>query len=123
MRTDRSSGASGSVLACPDLIFHENGDESVWADGGVVDEGVPGLVGVCEGWLGGEVVADFDGLRSAATHIVDLFGDVLVLGFELVVSVFEFVVAAVVVVRVMGGGGCGGDKLVHQRDGFFKPLP
>lgn len=89
----------------------------------MVDEGVPGLVAVCEGWLGGEVVADFDGLGSAVAQVVDLASDVLVLVFELLVSVFELVVAAVVVVGVMGGGCCGGDELVHQRDGFFDPLP
>lgn len=89
----------------------------------MVDEGVPGLIAVCEWWLGGEVVADFDGLGSAVSQIIDLLADVLVLGLELAVSVFELVVAAVVVVWVVGGGCCGGDELVHQRDGFFEPLP
>lgn len=32
-------------------------------------------------------------------------------------------VAAVVVVRVVDHGCCGGDELVHQRDSFFDPLP
>lgn len=90
---------------------------------GVVDEGVPGLIAVCEWWLGGEEVADFDGLGSAVSQIIDLLADVLVLGLELAVSVFELVVATIVVVRVMDDGCCGGDELIHQRDGFFDPLP
>lgn len=114
---------SGSALASTDLIFHENGDDSVSGDGGVVDEGVPGLIAVCEWWLGGEVVVDFDGLGSAVSQVVNLLVDVLVLGLELVVSVFELVVATIVIVRVVNGGCCGGDELVHQRDGFFDPLP
>lgn len=72
----------------------------------MVDEGVPGLVGVFEWWLGGEVVADFYGLGSAVAQVVDLVGEVLVFDFELVV-------AAVVAVGVVGCGGCGGDELVH----------
>lgn len=114
-------------LACPWAVVRESRlkvevDFAVGGDGGVIDEGVPGLVAVFEGRLGGEVVADFDGLGSAVTQVVDLISDALVLGLELVVSVFEFVVAAVVVVRVMDRGCCGGDELVHQRDGFFEPL-
>ena len=89
----------------------------------MVDEGVPGLVGVCEGWLRGEVVADFGGLGSAVAQIIDLLADAMVLGLELVVSVFELVVAAVVIVGVVDGGRCGGDELIHQHDGFFQPLP
>ena len=81
------------------------------------------MVGVFEWWLGGEVVADFYGLGSAVSQVVDLLADVLLLGCELVVSVFELVVAAIVVVGVVDRGCCGGDELVHQRDGFFEPLP
>ena len=71
-------------------------------DGGVIDEGVPGLVGVFEWWLGGKVVAYFDCLCSAVAQIVDLVADPLMLGLKLVVPIFKLVVTAVVVVRVVG---------------------
>lgn len=104
-------------------ILKPDSEGAVRVDLGVVDEGVPCLVAVFEGWLGGEEVADFYGLCSAVSQIVNLLADTLMVGFEFVVSVFELVVAAVVVVGVVGCGCCGGDELVHQRDSFFDPLP
>lgn len=48
---------------------------------GVINENVPCLVTVIEGWLAGEIVADFYGLGTAATKVINLSGDALVLGF------------------------------------------
>lgn len=110
-----------SELAGRLFVFEDDADGSISVDNGVVDEGVPCLVAVCEWWQSGEVEVDFDGLCSAVAQIVDLVGDMLVLGLELAVSGFELVVAAVVVVGVVGCGCCGGDELVHQRDRFFDP--
>ena len=76
-------------------------------DGGVIDEGVPGLVGVFEWWLGGKVVAYFDCLCSAVAQIVDLVADPLMLGLKWVVPLVALVGTAVVGVRVGGGRGCG----------------
>ncbi|WP_426717742.1 hypothetical protein [Corynebacterium auriscanis] len=56
---------------------------------GVSDEDVPGLVGVFQGRLCCQVVAYLDRLCSTAT-VINLVADVLMLGLESAVSVFEF---------------------------------
>lgn len=74
-------------------ILKPDSEGAVRVDLGVVDEGVPCLVAVFEGWLGGEEVTDFYGLGAAATQIVNLFSDVLVLVLQLAVPGFELMEA------------------------------
>lgn len=45
-----------SELAGRLFVFEDDADGSISVDNGVVDEGVPCLVAVCEWWQGGELV-------------------------------------------------------------------
>lgn len=67
----------------------------------MLDEGVPGSVGVFEGWLAGEVVACFDGMSSTATKVINLVTDVPALSLELAVSLFGLLVAVIIFARVV----------------------
>ncbi|RMB65562.1 hypothetical protein [Corynebacterium macginleyi] len=104
-------------------ILKSDSEGAVRVDLGVVDEGVPRLVAVFEGWLGGEEVADFYGLSMAAMQIVDLVSDVLVLVLKLTMPGFELSLAVIIFIRIMGYCRCRRNELVHQHDGFFHPLP
>ena len=60
-------------------------------------------------------------LRAASGEVGYLVVDRLVFLFLLLVSLFELLVAVVVFIRVVRGGGIFGDEPVHQRYGSFHP--
>lgn len=94
-------------------VFELDLDGTAGVDGGVVDEGVPGFVGVFELGVVGAVGVDlfdtlafFVSLADPCLKVGVVLGVAFIVGLELVESVL-------VGVLVLGVGGVSGDELVE----------